>query len=153
MAELAILSTIANVSAIVGLSDCICRLSLRLYSLFKRGMSSANVGQLLSEIQTLVSLVSQIRGFLTCCDGLREFALNVEQSDSSLEAILTLCEQELRVLDTLATSTIADPKAGLLVHLKSAWRFAAEDQTVAESSRRLQRLILSLNTALSLSGR
>jgi hypothetical protein len=147
-----LLSTTANVLAVVGLADVVFQRGRQLYELCSRYRdASSAISALLSELSTSTSIIAHARIFLD----------EYEQSSSTgrdgeaitqIRTILTLMRHEFDLLAKIISDAQAAQASGWLASFTRTLRFAMEDQRILFSSQRLQRLTLSMVAAFSVTG-
>jgi hypothetical protein len=146
-------STVANAFATIGLADTVFRNGKHLYELYERCQGASKViPQLLNELKAVTSIIAHTTIFLHGFES-SPFALEDGQTLPQIQSILTLCGQEFEFLRGAITANQNCRGDGWLVQLKKSFTWALEDQKVAQSCQRLQRLSTSLTTALSVTGR
>lgn len=153
MSTLNNLSVTANVLQIVDFSGTVFRVGKSLYDLLDKVRSaSRNIVLLLLELQVLLSVVAQVRIFIT-----EHASSPFSQVDGhtlpNIQTILTLIEQDFRHLRGLLIQTIGSGYDGWLSLLASSIRWALKDHEIMASRHRLVQYTQNLTTALSVSGR
>jgi hypothetical protein len=147
------LSLAANVLQVVGFADTIFRAGTNLYELFaKARTASRNVTLLLSELQTLLRVIANIRMFLNE-HAASLFANEDSYSLHTVKTILTLIEHDFRLLKNMIAKIVPIRPASWYLTLMNGIRWALDQNEVDSACQRLSRYTSSLTAALSVSGR
>lgn len=152
MEDNAPLSVAANAFAIVGLADVIFRSGKQLYDIYSRTRNAPTcVAQLLEEIRASTSVIAHVRIFVEEFKT-SPFAVDDGHSLPQIKTILTLIGHEFEILAQLIMHAQGSASDGWLGQFAKNLRWAMGDQRIAQSCQRLQRLTISMNAALSVTG-
>ncbi|KAK1853431.1 hypothetical protein CCHR01_03957 [Colletotrichum chrysophilum] len=147
------LSLTANIAGVIGLADVVFRNGKELYDLYSRCRNApAAKAFLLAELLASTSTIAQARIYL---DDHQNSTLTATDGHSfpDVKTILTLFGQEFDLLCNMINDSRATFRGGWFNQLTKNFRWAIEEQTIAQSCNRLHRLTNSMIAALSVSGR
>jgi hypothetical protein len=151
---MAAISVVSNAVSVVGLADVVFRLSIALTDLYFRCHGAKkNVPRLIKDLKNLTGIVVQVQAF---ADEYTRSLYVLEDSQTllpQLEAILRSCERDLQELELVAKRVNGTPNDGWLKQLGNSLSWGLDDQKVLRSCQNLERVVGTLNTALSLTGR
>ncbi|ERF76472.1 hypothetical protein EPUS_06134 [Endocarpon pusillum Z07020] len=147
-------STAANAFAVVGLADVVFRLGIASSDLYLRCRNaSKDVPRLLSDLKTLSEIVAQVRAFAS------EYSRSPYALEDSqvllpqLETTLRCCKRELEELERIAKNDKSNANDAWFRQWGKGLGWALDDQKVLKSCQQIERYMVTLNTALSLTGR
>lgn len=148
------ISTPANAFAIVGLADVVFRLGIASSELyFRYRNASESITRLLRDLKNLADIVALVRAFA------EEYNRSPYALDDSqvllpqLETALQCCKQELEGLEGIAKKVTSNASDAWFTQWGKGLSWALDDQKILKSCQQIERYMVTLNTALSLTGR
>ena len=153
MSALNNLSVAANVLQVIDFAPTVFHAGKVLYELFdKAGSASRNIALLLLDLQSLPSVVAYVRVFITE-HASSPFAQDDVHTLPNVNTMLTLIEQDFRLMKRLVVQTVGSGRGSWLSLVTSNVRWALNDHEIAASRHRLAHYTQNLTAALSVSGK
>ena len=148
------ISTAANAFAVVGLADVVFRLGIASSDLYSRCRNaSKDVPRLLSDLKNLANIVAQVRAY---ADEYSRSPYALEDSQAllpQLETTLQCCKGELEELERMAKNDKSNANDTWFKQWGKGLSWALDNQKVLRSCQQIERYMVTVNTALSLTGR